>query len=55
MDIQTRTCDLPDPVRERVRLWFFLNEHHFLRHVRDHFARPEEPWSELLALVGQRI
>jgi hypothetical protein len=48
MDIQTREYRLPEPTAERVRLAFFHSEHHFLRHVRDHFARPDEPWGGLL-------
>jgi hypothetical protein len=46
--IQTREYRLPAPVAERVRLAFFLNDHHFLEHVRGHFARMDEPWGELL-------
>jgi hypothetical protein len=46
--IQTREYRLPAPVAERVRLSFFLNENHFLEHVRGHFARTDEPWGELL-------
>jgi hypothetical protein len=48
MDIQTREYHLPEPVAERLRLWFFSDRHHFLRHVRDHFAQPHEPWEALL-------
>src|SRR4051794_12428989 len=50
--MQSREYRLPDPVAERVRLWFFTDEHHFLRHVRDHFARSEEPWA---GLVGDAV
>jgi hypothetical protein len=46
--IQTREYRLPAPVAERVRLSFFLHEHHFLEHVRGHIVRTDEPWGELL-------
>jgi hypothetical protein len=45
--MQSRDYHLPKPIGERVRLWFFANEHLFLDHVRGHFARPEEPWIEV--------
>jgi hypothetical protein len=49
--IQTREYRLPEPIAERVRLGFFLHRGHFMQHVRDHFARPDEPWE---APLGKR-
>lgn len=46
--IQTRKYELPDPIKEEVRVTFFNNRHHFLEHAEKHFACGDEPWAELL-------
>jgi hypothetical protein len=48
LSIRSITYELPQPVRERVRLEFFQNEYRFRDHVRDHFTSACEPWGELL-------
>jgi len=48
MTMQSREYHLPEPVREKVRLQFFVDRNGFVQHVRDHFAHPAEGWDLVL-------
>jgi hypothetical protein len=56
INIQSRTYPLPTA----TDLFFFRDEEHFARKVRDHFLNPNEPWSRLLGVrflrrLGQKL